>query len=321
VFHCNWIKVERDEYKLKDNIKGDNMIWAYLIHLGYNMWAESDAPKRSKYGNASDELRFDKEVWDEVLEYLVLSGANTIVIDLGEGIEYESHPEIAVKGAWSVEALRKELSKMRSMGLNPIPKLNFSAAHDEWLGEYARCVSSKKYYEVCNNLINEVIDIFDTPDLFHIGMDEEEYVYQKYYNYAVLRQGEYWWRDLYFYIDLIEKRGVRPWVWSDYIWNHKEEFINKMPKSVLQSNWYYRSFDEEAEIERIKISGYTLLEENGFDQVPGASVFSIPDNFLATVDYCRNIISRQRLKGFLQTVWAPTIKEDKCVNYSFEVGM
>lgn len=288
---------------------GKEKIWGYLIHLGYNMWLESDAPRIREYLNASDVLRFDKEVWDELLIQMVGAGINTVVIDLGEGVQYQSHPEIAVKGAWSVDLLREELAKMRKMGLNPVPKLNFSTTHDEWLGEYSRCVSSQKYYKVCKDLINEVIDIFDTPDLFHIGMDEETYEHQRYHNYVVIRQGDYWWKDLYFYIDVIEKRGVRPWMWSDYIWRHEEEFIKKMPKSVLQSNWYYGSFSDATYPHKTYIDAYLKLEENGFDQVPTGSNWSYVANFPEMVEFCKNSINPERLVGFLQTVWEPTVKK------------
>ncbi len=295
--------------------QGKEKIWGYLIHLGYNMWWESDAPRMGdEYLNASNVLRFDKEVWDELLTHMVDAGINTVVIDLGEGVQYQSHPEISVKGAWSVESLRKELTKMRKMGLNPVPKLNFSTTHDEWLGEYSRCVSSQKYYQVCKDLINEVIDIFDTPDFFHIGMDEETYDHQKYYNYAVIRQGDYWWKDLYFYIDVIEKRGVRPWMWSDYIWRHEEEFIKKMPKSVLQSNWYYGSFDATAGYYvKERIDAYLKLAENKFDQVPtGSNCWWVcVANFPETVKFCKDNINSEKLVGFLQTVWQPTVKKRK----------
>jgi len=293
--------------------KKNDMIWGYLLHLGYNMWREKDAVCTGEYTNASDKLRCDKELWDELLEQMAAAGINTVVIDLGEGVKYESHPEIAVEGSWSVDFLKDELAKMRKMGLNPIPKLNFSATHDEWLGEYSRCVSSQKYYEVCRNLINEVIDIFDKPDLFHIGMDEETFQHQRFHNYVVIRKGDYWWKDLYFFIDTIEKKDVRPWMWSDYIWGHEDEFIKKMPKSVLQSNWFYGSFFVEEGNEAYKkyINAYITLEENGFDQVPTGSNWSYAANFPDTVEFAMKNIAPERLKGFLQTSWKPTLKEKR----------
>ncbi|MGI6538277.1 MAG: Tat pathway signal protein, partial [Caldicoprobacterales bacterium] len=115
----------------KINVRSD-LIWAYLIHLGYNAWYESDAPYRGKYSHASDKIRCDKETWDELLENMAQVGVNTVVIDLNEAVRYESHPEIAAEGAWSTDLLRDEINKMRKMGLNPIPKLNFSTCHDIW---------------------------------------------------------------------------------------------------------------------------------------------------------------------------------------------
>ena len=291
--------------------KQDQMIWGYLIHLGYNMWMEKNAPHIREYINASDALRFDKPTFDEILSRLAAVSANTVVIDLGEGVLYESHPEIGVEGAWSVDQLRQELAKMRQMGLNPIPKLNFSTAHDEWLGEYARCVSTKQYYEVCRDLIREVIQIFDTPDFFHIGMDEETYMHQSAYLYAVVRQEDLWWHDLFFYLNEIESFGVRPWIWSDYIWNHPETFLKQMPHSVLQSNWYYGSFCPDHPDQLRYIEAYRLLDENGYDQVLTGSNWAMTENFPQTVDYGKTHLNPDRLLGFLQTVWKPTVSERK----------
>lgn len=307
-FRCIILLGGKKEMK---KIEKTEMLWTYLIHLGYNMWREKDAEKTLEYVNASDVLLLDKPTWDEILEHMTTSCINTVIIDLGEGVKYESHPEISVEGSWSIELLRKEIAKMRVMGLNPIPKLNFSATHDEWLGEYSRCVSSKKYYEVCSNLINEVIEIFDTPDYFHIGMDEETYSHQRYHNYTVIRKGDYWWKDLYFYVDAVEKKGVRSWVWSDYIWNHPEEYLRKMPKSVLQSNWFYGEFERRDGNNEKYINAYLQLEESGFDQVPTGSNFTYSGNLPETVRYCMDNIDPGRLKGFMQTPWKPTVRERK----------
>jgi len=102
-------------------------------------------------------------------------------------------------------------------------------------------VSTDIYYGVCKDLIEEVSKLFDKPRFFHLGMDEETAAHQVNHNYAVVRQGDLWWNDLYLFIAEVEKNGVRPWVWSDYAWHNAELFFKKMPKSVLQSNWYYGS--------------------------------------------------------------------------------
>jgi hypothetical protein len=301
-----------------------NMIWADLIHLSYNMW-EDTVPQKYRDENYNcktcqearewahgyrPNLTFDETVWDALLNEMSAVGMNMVVIDLGDAILYESHPEIAVKNAWTPEKLRSELVKMRKLGLEPIPKLNFATTHDIWLGKYARMVSSDTYYAVCRDLIDEVITLFDHPRFFHLGMDEETAQHQINRNYAVVRQNDLWWGDLYFFISEVEKNGVRPWVWSDYAWHRPEVFFRKMPKSVLQSNWYYGSnFDIKtlSEQEKPYVKLYNDLETYGYDQVPTGSNHSVAENFESTVDYCKKIIDPSRLSGFMTAPWRPTL--------------
>jgi len=282
------------------------MIWAYLIHLSYNMWADRDAPEwKNEYLGAKPYLRFDTSLWNDLLKKMVDVGINMLVIDLGDGVKYESHPEIAVRNAWTVNHLRRELEKIRGIGMEPIPKLNFSTCHDTWLGPYSRCVSTDSYYEACRDLIAEVIEIFDKPRFFHLGMDEETAEHQRHYDYAVIRQHDLWWHDFYFLVKAVEKGGARPWIWSDYVWRHPETFFEKMPKSVLQSNWYYGAeFNEKINY----VKAYLDLEAHGYDQIPTGSNWSVPENFQETVAYCRKHIAPERLLGFLQTVWKPTLE-------------
>jgi hypothetical protein len=283
---------------------GGDMIWGYLAHLSYNMWSDRDVPEWDEYLGAKPYLRFDESMWDEILDKMVAVGANVVVIDLGDGVQYDSHPEIAVKHAWTVARLRDELSRLRDMGLEPIPKLNFSTSHDAWLGPYARCVSTDLYYGVCRDLIAEVCDIF-RPRFFHLGMDEETARYQRHYEYVVIRKHDLWWRDLAFFVGEVESHGVRPWIWSDYVWDHPDAFYERMPHSVLQSNWYYGAeFGEEV----ARSKAYLDLEAHGYDQIPTGSNWSADENIARTVAYCSEHISPERLLGFLQTVWRPTLE-------------
>ena len=286
----------------------NDMIWGYLVHLGYNMW--SDRPVDRPNIGAQPHIRFDESLWNDMVPKMHDAGVNLVVIDLGEAVQYESHPEISVKGAWSRPRLREELGRLRDTGIEPIPKLNFSTAHDTWLGPYSRMISTDIYYEVCGDLIAEVSALFDKPRFFHLGYDEETAGHQRNYLYAVMRQHELWWHDFEFFRNTVESHGVRPWIWSDYAWNHPEEFFEKMSKSVLQSNWYYGDTFEEAtdEREQVYVKTYDLLEEHGYDQVPTGSNWSNTVNFQRTVDYCRKRIAPERMKGFLHAPWHPTLE-------------
>ena len=286
--------------------KEGEMIWANLLHLGGNMWGDHPGA----YTPCSDKLKCQDDVWKELTDKMAAAKLNMVVIDLGEGVKYESHPELAVEGSWSVDKLRKELDRLRKMGLEPIPKLNFSACHDHWLGEYSRMVSTKKYYEVCADLIKEVCEIFDSPRFFHLGYDEETSGHQSTFHYVVVRQGDLWWHDFLYFVKTVEDQHVRPWIWSDYCWHHKDEFLARMPKSVLQSNWYYNmEFDFPAGDESAKntyVQTFEVLDKAGFDQVPTGSNWSHDQNFPKLVEYCQKVIAPERLKGFLQTGWHHT---------------
>ena len=142
----------------------------------------------------------------------------------------------------------------------------------------------------------------------HVRFDEESAGLQKLYGYCVVRQGDLWWHDFLYISGLVEKKGVRPWIWSDYHWHHPEEFEKRMPKSVLQSNWYYGgSFDYEdpymGEYASRAIKTYLALEKAGFDQVPCGSDYLSPKNMPETVKFCRAHIASERLKGFLIAPW------------------
>jgi hypothetical protein len=295
------------------------LIWANLIHLSYNMWIDREAGSAPELEGAyisticgSPNLVFDKSLWDDLMPKMADNGVNMLVIDVGDGVKYASHPEIAVEGAWSIEQLKEELAKLRKLGIEPIPKLNFSTTHDFWLGPYSRMVSTPKYYEVCADLVSELIDIFGSPRLFHLGFDEETYGHQKLQEYVVVRQYDLWWHDLMFLVENVEKKGARAWIWSDFIWNHKDEFLERMPKSVLQSNWYYEeSFDPDQENKdcRLFVNAFDVLDANGYDQIPAGSNHSTPKNLGNMAKYCKEHIAPERLKGFFQTIWRPTTEE------------
>jgi hypothetical protein len=80
------------------------MIWGNLLHLGMNMWCDREVPawgplkgEDLQWVSAKPFLRFDERLWNDLLRRMADVGMNLVVIDLGEGVRYESHPEIAVK--------------------------------------------------------------------------------------------------------------------------------------------------------------------------------------------------------------------------------
>ena len=316
--------------------KKDDFIWAALFHMGTNMWSDQPVTSWGPYKGdelklvcQADHVRFDEKVWRSLTDRMVKVGMNMVIIDLGEAIQYPSHPELWVKGSWEIDRFRKELARLRAMGLEPIPKMNFSAAHDVWLKKYERMISTKPYYQVCSDLIRDVCEIFDHPRFLHLGYDEETVGHQRKFLYCTVRQGDLWWHDFLWFVKETEKTGMRPWIWSDYVWHHPDLFYTRMPKSVLQSNWYYSS---EFDLEALKAKGkekyipyvkaYEDLDKAGFDQVPTGSNWSCDTNFADTVKFCDAKCRKELIKGYMMAPWTRTfaIHEAKSLEAIAQMG-
>lgn len=303
---------------------GRKLDWGAYFRVGTHMWRSPDdlfdgelrgddaqkAPTdKEAFIRNYQRLELDMGEWNFITERMQSGGLNQMVIDLGEGIVFPSHPELALKDSWSPDRVRNELRRLRKMGIEPVPKLNFSAGHDVWLGEYHRMVSTRKYYEVCADLIRDVCEIFESPRLFHIGYDEETARNQRNYAYCVVRQGDLWWHDLNYIVGQVEKHGARAWMWSDYAWHH-DDFFRKASKGVLQSNWYYgKTFEMKGHPHPEYIRTFLDLEKHGFDQIACGGNWECEWNVGAMVRFCREHIDSDRLKGFLTASWYKLLPE------------
>ena len=309
-------------------------IKALLLHLGHNMWCDwfpDDMDLKAlsaRYGEKDGfqlpdvELRSKEDLWRKVTDHAAAKGLNMIVVDLAEALEYPSHPELAIKGSGSPDKMRDEIRRLNGLGLEVIPKLNFSTTHNGWLKQYRRMLSTPQYYRVCEEIIADVAEIFGSPRFLHIGCDEERAALQgsvARYFFVCERRHEFWMHDFIHLVRTCEKHGMRAWTWSDYGWEHPD-FYAQCPKSVLHSNWFYDSDCGGFEISESKTAGrkqlaaFYDLEKAGFDQVPCGTNWvgwkrkklnlGADDVIGKLVKVCRRDIPAARLKGFLMAPWA-----------------
>ena len=312
------------------NQADDKFKWAYLVHFGMRMWGDlplTEPPKRNGimtknltdeefdaiYSNpeilAKDRVVFDEPFWKELSAKLRACGCNTLVVDVGEVLAYPSHPELAVKGSWPADKFRAEVLRLRGMGFELIPKLNFSTSHDAWLGPYERMVSTPKYYEVCADVIRDTMEVFAPVENFHIGFDEED-LPQFHANSSILvmRQGDLWWHDLNWLVREVERHGARAWAWSDYLRRHdkeqfRNEFCRRMPKTVVQNPWMYWTKMAKMDVEPY-IQAFLTLAEAGYDVAPcGSNCYGVRENFPDMSEYCHAKIAPERLKGMIMAPW------------------
>ena len=311
------------------------MIWSLYAELGVNMWF-----------SPSEEFRFQESAWKKIVDAAVENGFNQIVLDLGEGVQYQSHPELAIEGAWSPERVKSEVKSLRERGIELIPKLNFSATHHLWLKEYRRMMGLPKYYEVCRDLIREVYEMFGKPRFFHLAMDEEgEKLFFEEFDIVAYRRGEFFLNDLQFFFDCVKELGAKPWIWLDPYWDYPEEFKKKFPAdSVMLSPWYYRGLAREnftplslrEEYQRFAEGKYKEFNlqyveddpfheskfrerflntaipaaKHGYDIVPCASIiFGNTINPEEIVKYFTENAPKEHLAGFMVAPWWATREE------------
>ena len=287
----------------------NDMIFAFFMGISNHMWDDENTPARGWYLDKGykENNDIDVEVWDKTVDFLAERGYNMILVDVGDGIRYESHPEISAPDAWDKDFLQKKLAEARALGLEVVPKLNFSCCHHTWLKQYRRMVSTPEYYRVVADLIREIGEVFGPTPYFHLGMDEENEPNQRYRELVHIRHDELWWHDLFYYFGEVEKLGLTPWVWADACWDKGEGYLTRMPKSVLQSNWYYERFNTYSPTSRQgrAIATYEELSAHGFRQVPCCSCWDQAGstNVMQTLAFCRDRVDPASIAGYMVAPW------------------
>ena len=303
--------------------RNGKMAWSMYQQLGSHMWESCVKAPFAKNGHYCGETtHIDDESWERRMAKAAANGCNMMCIDLAEGLAYSSHPELAVEGSRSPKWMNDRVRKLRSLGIEAIPALNFSTAHDHWLGSYSRMISTMPYYRMARDLIDEVYDIFEKPSMINFGMDEENSDNTSKCQLSVRRQGDLLWHDIAFFARAVRRLGSRPWMWSDYVWWRRDDYLKRVAKDIVQTNWYYgRDFDYEnmPRPRRTYVEAYLWLDQAGYDQMPCCSnyvdsqdrkegVTVNTENIDRTLAFCKERLTPSRLIGFSCACWNGTSK-------------
>ncbi len=290
-----------------------------LICLADNCWNDSAEVPSCTGELYQPVLRADVDTWREICDAAIENGFDSILLDIANGIKFKTHPEIAVDGAWTPEFMNSEVKRYKEKGLKIYPRLNFSAGHDAWLEEYSRMVSTGKYYEVARDLIHEVCDIFDTPEIFSLVLDEENGLNQGRLRYACYRQFDLIWHDVNYLCDCVREKGVRPCMGADYYWSYPEEFLANVPKDVLICPWYYLNlyFDEAHprpthpwSVNRLEC--FEVLTKAGYDIMLQPSANENNYNVEHTIRFAREKLDENKINGVLMCgSWAAPMEGSK----------
>ena len=230
---------------------------------------------------------FDTATVDTVLKYAAEKCFDHVLIFVGDAYDYESHPEIAVEGALSKEEFIAFLKKVRSFGLTPLPMLDFGFAQDAWLSKADLVTPSREYLSLASDLIKELCEIFEKPELFHLGFGDESEKSQYFKALKRTRNGDVWFECVKHLCDTVTKCGSRPWIWADNFLCDKKAFEENISKDVVlstQSYGYIKRFPNGSYRDSVTQSAVEL-GKLGYTQIPASSVsFSMGDNALLNME-------------------------------------
>ena len=301
------------------------MIWANHVYLNVGGGEKETWYPENHTWKSQGKGKFvcDDDSWRRVTDRLSPAGANLLVVELNDAVVFPRRPELANSSAWSAEKMAAEVRRVRARGVEVVPLVNFAATHDYWLKDYNRMVGTPTYYDVCRDVIRDVCDIFGHPKYFHLGLDEEGMAQiRDFKGIGTFRRGRALWHDIGFYAKCCEKGGSRPWMWADAIAEDEKGFCENVPKSIVQSGWYYwQLFENEPTnrrgFERMHWQIYEKLARGGFDQIPCGSVWTedkepLPNQLAALIEHVCKVVPKKNLLGFLQTTWEPLIPGAGC---------
>jgi hypothetical protein len=278
-------------------------ISALILPISTNTWKEDGCRANVTHPleTASPSLRFDRALFHDYTAYLWTCGVKTLILNLGDAIKYESHPEISLPDALSRTEILDEVNRLRDMGFEVIPMLDFSAAHDVWLGEYAYMLSTTPYYRVCADLIDEVIELL-SPKYFHVGMGDESYELQKDFQYAATRRNDIWYHDLYCFTSVIRHDGVEVMLFADKMLESPVEGDQKTPYNFVMCH----RFDGKLSASRLAL--YRELTKK-YVQLPTFVGDYNEQNLRLWKDYCERTIPEDKLLGLAACVHGAVIED------------
>lgn len=162
--------------------------------------------------------------------------------------------------------LRSLCEHAHKSGIDVAPKLNFSKSgrnqHDLWMRPYADNVRwmipyKKEYYPVAKDLIDELVEVCEPKEYFHIGMDEDHYRSLPQFVNAIKRLRK-----------MVNSHGLRTVIWNDACHDdvkklaqvHAKKCIDAeplLPKDTVHVLWHYLKACP-AHVKRLTDQGFSV---------------------------------------------------------------
>lgn len=189
-------------------------------------------------------------------------GFDTLLWEVENAFQWQSCPECAVPDTLPMEELRRLLDLASSLGFENIPLLQ-TLGHCEYVLKHKRyahlsedghidqyCPLNPDVLPFLESWIDETMEIFGSPRLFHVGADEtwQLGVCPQCANHAKANGiGDLFRIHMDRVIEMVVARGARPLLWADMFLSHPETLPGLSQEAIL-CDWAYERDDHSTEV-------------------------------------------------------------------------
>jgi len=227
-------------------------IRGYLLHITHY------DPYWMKF--KEEEEPFNLALGLELIEQMAALGLNMLVIDIEDGVAFQSHPELKKHYTHPMSVLADLVQKAGDLNIEVVPKLNFAQSarfkHNDWFQPYARSLfDNPEYWQRAFQIIDEILEVTQPERFFHIGMDEDHERSYRQYVEAILTLR-----------NRLAERKLRTVIWNDGACNwhnaeiHRDKSLRaeqELPGDIVQVVWDYKNWDRSVQ-DRIRHQGFEL---------------------------------------------------------------
>ena len=217
----------------------------------------------------------------QTIDAMARLGFNFVVFEIGGRFESMKSPEVTVRGQWSQSQLRELVKYAKARGITVYPGINCIGHLDRSPQIFvlknskgrrvAMNILHPEFYNKFFGILDELSEIFDNPEYFHIGTDEAHAAFKKLIAESGKKGAEIYANFINKTTQYLEKKNIRPVIWHDMLLtrkqvnsrepaNGKDTFaaLNMINKNVVVDYWCYGKVAEYKGLKKLAKSGLEI---------------------------------------------------------------
>jgi hypothetical protein len=251
----------------------------------------------------SRERRYCRATAEAVIREAARAGFNLLLLDVKDAVRYRGLPDIRRRYSVPMSELRSLAALARGLGMEVVPKLNFSLSpqyrHSAWLWATQSDFDSPARWARAMTALDEVVAAV-APRRVHVGMDEDDTRSPGQYRAA-----------LHLLRRRLKARGLGMMMWADcgHRWRPSDLWkvvpaVESLPRDVALMIWNYGRADAEWAARFVRL-GFPVM---------GTALCNGSAGALGRTRNCRewsDAARRLGMAGVAVTTWTPCSRKNR----------